>query len=503
MNPDLSIRPKLFDAFRHYSARDLKTDFVAGVTVCSVALPLSMAFATASGVKPELGLLTAIIGGFIVALFSGSPVQIGGPTGAFVIPRQRWQIATVGTQYGMLGWHFPRPGLPSVEIASIPELLRPSFTIALLVAMQALLCAVVTDGMLDHRHDSNKELMAQGVANMTVGLFGCIPVTGAVARSVLNVSSGGRTPVAGMIHSILILALLVVAAPLISHVPLATLSAILVYAAYNMAGWSHFARLFRWPRSDSAVFLITLGLTVFANLTIAVEVGVVLSALLLMNRISETTQITAVDERTETEGSQHSLVGREIPNGVLIYRVFGAFFFGAVDKLNSELKRAKREPDALILRVRKVLAIDATSLQALEDLNRRLRAKGKHLVLSAPHTQPLATMEGSGFIDRLGRENVCPHIEAALDRAREVLGLPPAPKTDPLQDERRRIEAARQELHTPEAVLECVVEPAGLAVMQISLAARRFQHGRIQAYIFYVVAGLVALGGLVIMGGGK
>jgi SulP family sulfate permease len=198
------------------------------------------------------------------------------------------------------------------------------------------------------------------------------------------------------------------------------------------------------------VFLATFALTVLTDLTLAVEVGVVLAALLLVKRISETSKITAVDETTETEGSHHSLVGKEIPEGVLVFRVFGAFFFGAVDKLDDELKRVKQEPEILILRVRKVLAMDATGLRALEDLHLKLRAKGKHLILSAPHTQPLAVMENAGFIDRIGRDNVCPHIDAALARAREILGLPPVsvPPDAPeaLRAEKQQLESARREL---------------------------------------------------------
>jgi SulP family sulfate permease len=316
--------------------------------------------------------------------------------------------------------------------------------------MQALLCAVVTDGMLDDRHDSNQELIGQGIANVIAPLFGCIPATGAVARSVVNVRSGARTPVAGMVHSILLLLLLVIAAPLVSHIPLGTLSAVLVVAACRMISWKEFARLARWPLSDSSVFLATFALTVLANLTLAVEVGVVLASLLMVKRISETSRITAVDEATETEGSQHSIIGKEIPDGVLVFRVFGAFFFGVVDKLDDELKRAKQEPEILILRIRKVLAIDATGLQALEDLHAKLRARGKYLILSAPHTQPLSAMIKAGFIDRIGSENVCPHITAALARAREILGLPPQMDRlevhEALHAEKRELETARRHL---------------------------------------------------------
>lgn len=580
----ISFRPRFLDVIKDYSWDRLRADALAGVNIMVIAFPLSIAFAIASGVKPEQGLFTAIIGGGLIALLGGSRVQIGGPTGAFVIitysivhdhglnglllctimagamlclmgfarlgtiirfipypvsraftkgiaililssqiknffglnveklpvdfvgklkllalhldavhwptavlasssvlliglwparlsrhvpgamvglvagtaavtllgAHELWGIATIGSEFGAFSSTLPALQVPLTDWATARALVQPAFTIALLVAMQALLCAVVTDGILDEKHDSNQELVGQGVANMVGPLFGCIPVTGAVARSVANVRAGGRTPVAALVHSLLLLAMLLAAAPLVGHIPLATLSAVLVVAAYRMVSWKQFFRLKNWPFSDSSVFLATFALTVLTNLTLAVEVGVVLAALLMVKRISETSKITAVDEATETEGSHHSLVGKVVPEGVLIFRVFGAFFFGVVDKLDDELKRAKQEPEILILRVRKVLAMDATGLQALEDLHVKLRAKGKHLILSGPHTQPLFVMEKAGFVDRIGRENVCPHIDAALARAREILGLPPSavasdgPQT--LRVEKQQLESARREL---------------------------------------------------------
>ncbi len=579
-------REALLGRFRGLNKDQAIRDLLAGLNVATVALPLSMAFAIASGVSPERGLYTAIIGGALIAALGGSRVQIGGPTGAFVIitysvlgaygpggllvctmlagamlvvmglarlgaiirfipypvsraftkgiaililssqikyffgleatmpvgfvgklfllfqslgaihwpscvlgvasvaliglwPKrfarfvpgsmvglvvmtllavlagapEHWGVATIGSQFPDFSGGMPPFAFPTVEWTQLDGLLQPAFTIAMLVAMQALLCAVVTDGVLDDRHDSNQELVAQGVANIVGPLFNCIPATGAVARSVVNVRSGARTPLAGIAHSALLLLTMVAAAPLLRHVPLATLSAVLVVAAYRMVSWKQFLRLHRWPLSDSSVFLATLALTVLTNLTLAVEVGVVLACLLMLKRIAENSKITAVDETNETEGSHHSLVGREIPKGVLVFRVFGAFFFGVVDKLDDELKRAKMEPDVLIIRMRKVLAIDATGLQALQDLHHKLRAKGKRLVLSAPHTQPLAVMENAGFIDEVGRENVCPHIAAALERARAILGLPPSgelagaeERQQRITNEKQRIEAARTEI---------------------------------------------------------
>ena len=280
---------------------------------------------------------------------------------------------------------------------NIQHLFQPAMTIALLAAIESLLCAVVADGMVDDRHDSNQELMAQGLANIVSPLFGGIAATGAIARTATNVKSGARTPVAGIIHAVTLLIIILVAAPLAKFIPLATLSAVLVNVALNMGEWHNFTRLPKWPVCDAAVFLTAFGLTVVVDLTVAVEIGMVLAAVLFIKRSSETTQITAVDESTETEGSQHSLVGKEIPKGVMIYRMFGSFFFGAADKLESALKREKAEPEVLILRMRKVLAMDATGLNALEDLYEKLHRKGKHLVLSAPHTNPLMVMDKAGF----------------------------------------------------------------------------------------------------------
>lgn len=579
MNLNIPFRPRLFETLKAgYSRKDLMPDLVAGVTVGIVALPLAMAFAIASGVKPEAGIFTAVIAGLIVSGLGGTRIAIGGPTGAFIVilcgigakygfdnllictmlaggllltmgltrmgtmikyipfpvtmgftsgiavlifstqikdflgmqvdkvpsdfipkmlflgrhlaaaqwptvllasaslavilfwPKQ-WQrrvpgsiaalvlstaavallhlpVETIGTRFGGIPEGLPRPHIPVMAWDNVQHLFQPAVTIALLAAIESLLCAVVSDGMVDDRHDANQELMAQGLANIVSPLFGGIAATGAIARTVTNIKSGGRTPVAGIVHALTLLAILLVAAPLAKFVPLAALSAVLVNVAFHMGEWHNFARLRKWPVCDTAVFLSAFALTVIVDLTVAVEIGMVLAAVLFIKRSSENMQIMAVDESTETEGSHHSLVGKEVPKGVMVYRMMGAFFFGAVDKLESVLKREKQEPEVLILRMRKVIAMDATGLNALEDLYGKLRRKGKHLVLSAPHTNPLMVMQKAGFIERLGRENVCPHIDAALARAREILGLPPAPATDPLQNEKQKLEAVRMELAT-------------------------------------------------------
>ena len=377
--------------------------------------------------------------GSIVALVLGTAL-----VAIFQVPAET--IQTIGSKFGGIPQALPSPQIPALSWENIRHLFQPATTIALLAAIESLLCAVVADGRVDDRHDSNQELMAQGLANIASPLFGGIAATGAIARTATNVKCGARTPIAGMIHAITLLLIILAAAPLAKFIPLATLSAVLVNVALNMGEWHNFSRLPKWPRSDAAVFLTAFGLTVIIDLTVAVEIGMVLAAVLFIKRVSETTQITAVDETTETEGSQHSLVGREIPKGVMIYRIFGSFFFGAADKLESALKRLKEEPEVLILRMRKVLAMDATGLNALEDLYERLHRRGKHLIISGPHTQPLFMMGKAGFLDRIGMENVCANIELSLARSREILGLPPEPPSDPLHQEKEKLEAVRQQL---------------------------------------------------------
>ncbi|HWQ90752.1 MAG TPA: sulfate permease, partial [Clostridia bacterium] len=374
--------------------------------------------------------------GSIVALVLGTLVVV-----LFHLP-----VETIGSKFGGIPQGLPSATIPTLSWENMRHLFAPATTIALLAAIESLLCAVVADGMMDDRHDSNQELMAQGLANIVAPLFGGIAATSAIARTATNIKCGARTPVAGVVHALTLLMIILLAAPLAKFIPLAALSAVLVNVALNMGEWHNFRRLTKWPRSDAAVFLTAFGLTVIVDLTVAVEIGMVLAAILFIKRVSETTQITAVDQASETEGSQHSLVGKQIPPGVMIYRIFGSFFFGAADKLESSLQRLKQEPDVLILRMRKVLAMDATGLNALEDLHDRLRKRGKHIILSAPHTQPLFMMDKAGFLERLGRENVCANIDLALARSRELLGLPPVAVTDPLMEEKQKLQTARKEI---------------------------------------------------------
>lgn len=351
--------------------------------------------------------------GSIVALLAGT----------LVVALCHISVETIGTRFGGIptGVDLLKIHFPVLSWEKIQHLFAPAFTIALLAAIESLLSAVVADGMIDDRHDSNQELMAQGIANIVSPLFGGIPATGAIARTATNVRSGGRSPVAGIVHALTLLVIISVAAPLAKFIPLAVLSAVLVVVAFNMGEWHQFKRLNKWPRSDSAVFLVVFALTVLADLRTAVEIGMILAAGLFVHRISQSMQITSIDESTENEGIHNSIAGKQIPKGVLVYRVFGAFLFGAADKLETALKRAHQEPEILILKMQNVLAMDATGLNALEDIYEKLHKNGRHLVLSGPHTQPLLTMQKDGFIDELGEENVCPHLDSALERAREIL----------------------------------------------------------------------------------
>jgi SulP family sulfate permease len=328
-------------------------------------------------------------------------------------------LETIGTRFGGIPNNIPMPHIPAVDWSTVRDLLVPSFTIAFLAGIESLLSAVVADGMIDDRHDSNQELMAQGIANIASGIFGGIPATGAIARTATNIRSGGRTPVAGIIHSFVLLLIVLIAAPLAKNIPLATLSAVLIFVAYNMGEWHQFKRLTKWPKSDALVFMTAFLLTVLIDLTVAVGVGMVLASMLLIRRISETTRITSEEEFTDPESEKLPL--QDVPNEVQVFRLFGAFTFGAADKLETCLKRARQEPEVLILRMRQVLAMDSTGLNALEDLYEKLRKKGKHLILSGPHSQPLFMMKRADFVDRIGIENVCATVEDSLERAKILL----------------------------------------------------------------------------------
>ncbi len=545
------FHPKLFDTLRGYNRQLFIADLTAGMAVGIVALPLAIAFAIASGVKPEAGLFTAIIAGFIISAFGGSRVQIGGPTGAFIvivygilmqyglanllictimagfmllamgffklgslirfIPRplvlgftngiavlialsevkdflglktealpaefshkiavlyhalptldlttialavfsmllillypKSWAqrlpspivalvlgtlavalfklpVETIGTKFGGIPEGLPEFAMPELTFATLRSLMSPALTIALLGAIESLLSATVADGMIDDKHDPNQELIAQGIANIVTPFFGGIPATGAIARTATNVRSGGVSPIAGMVHAVTLLVIVLVAAPLAKNIPLATLAAILMVVAFNMGEWEAFRTLKKYPKSDSAVLLLAFILTVVFDLTVAVEVGMVLAVLSFIRRITELTHVSVAEESPHIDDGEATLMRKAVPPGVMIYRVYGALFFGAADKLETILEQLHTSPDVLILKMDEVITMDASALHALETLHRKLKKHGKYLVLSGPHTQPYFLMHQGGFFDEIGRANLAVNLDDALERARELL----------------------------------------------------------------------------------
>ncbi|HEX6925666.1 MAG TPA: sulfate permease [Longimicrobiaceae bacterium] len=552
--------PKSFTALRSYNRQQLVADTTAGIIVGVVALPLAIAFAIASGVTPDRGLYTAIIAGFLISLLGGSRVQIGGPTGAFVVivygiiqqhgidgllvatmmagvmlialgvaglgaaikfipypvvtgftsgialiifssqikdllglqmgevPAEffeKWQayaahihtvhwptvgvaalalaiillwprvsrkvpapfvalivttalvrllgieVETIGSRFGSISASLPRPSVPDIELATIGTLVGPAVTIALLAAIESLLSAVVADGMIGGKHRSNMELVAQGVANIASPLFGGIPATGAIARTATNINNGGRTPVAGMVHAVVLLLITLFFGKLAAYIPFATLGAILVVVSYHMSEWRSFRAEFRAPRSDLLVLLTTFVLTVAVDLTVAIQVGMVLAAFLFMRRMAEVTNIQAVSREFQEERGDPYLTDidaarrRAIPPEVQVYEINGPFFFGAAETFKERVSPVKGRPGALIIRMRNVPAVDSTGLHALAELVKRSRREGVRVILSDVHAQPLVAIGRSHLLDELGEENIFGNLDDALNTARAHLGLPP------------------------------------------------------------------------------
>ena len=559
-----AFRPRLLDCLKGYDRRAFAADVGAGITVGIIALPLAMAFAIASGLKPEAGLFTAIIAGFLISALGGSRVQIGGPAGAYIVivygivqqyglgnllvstamagvllfvmgltrigsliryipiaivigftngiavlialsqvkdllglrienmpadffgatralsgaidtfsattlalgiaslaliavwpavarlapsllPRVaapgrlglvtrlpstlvvlivataavvalELRVETIGSRFGGIPAGLPPIALPDLSWDTARNLIGPAVTIALLGAIESLLCARVADGMIDDRHDPNQELMAQGVANFVVPFFGGMPATGTIARTSANARSGARTPVAGMVHAVALLGIMLLAAPLAAHVPLATLAAILLFVAWNMGEWSEFARLRQFSLQYRTVMLSTFLLTVVVDLTVAVQIGLVLAALFFIHRISALTTIEPVADRAP-DGTP------AVPEGAAAYRIFGSLFFGVVGKLEAltEPVPGREPPRVLVLDLHRVINLDSTCLDMLEVISRGLRKRGATLVLCGANEHPLSLMRRSGFLEDLGTENLRPDLAAGLARARELV----------------------------------------------------------------------------------
>ena len=549
------FKPKLFSLYKTFTREQIIKDITAGIVVAIIALPLSIALAIASGTTPEKGLHTAIIAGFLISFLGGSRVQIGGPTGAFVIivfniiqkhgfdgllistimagifliifgflklgtfirlipypittgftsgiavvifttqvkdflglsidkmPSgfiAMWQIfisnigainyhaliiaiislivilfwprittkipgsliaiigaslavymlnipvETIGSRFGEISSSLPSPSLPVVTLERIEQLLMPSITIALLAGIESLLSAVVSDGMIGGTHRPNAELIAQGVANIASGIFGGIPATGAIARTAANVNNGGRTPIAGMTHAIVLLIMLIALMPLARFIPMCALAAILVFVAYNMSEWHAFKALLKAPKSDVTVLLITFFLTVFLDLVVAIEIGMIFAALLFMKRMADVTseRFTYTQDKVRDDDTElkYYLERKNIklPKGIGIYEINGPFFFGVADKFLENALQYRRPVPVLIIRMRHVPAMDASGLHALRRLHTKCKEVGTRMVLSGVNEQPMKTITKAGFVDIIGAENVCTNFEAAVKRAIDI-----------------------------------------------------------------------------------
>lgn len=546
--------PKLYTALREYDRRQLVPDLTAGVIVGIVALPLSIAFAIASGVTPRAGLYTAIVAGFLISALGGSRVQIGGPTGAFVVivygivqrygvdgltvatilagviligfgiarlgaaiefipfpvvtgftsgiaviifsgqikdllglrmgavpadfvgkwaayarhaasvtphaaavsgaalailllwprvshripapfvalvattalvPLLGLRVETIGSRFGEISGALPHPHVPRVTWAELRGLIAPAFTIALLAAIESLLSAVVADGMIGGKHRSNMELVAQGVANVVAPVFGGIPATGAIARTATNIRAGGRTPVAGIAHAATLLLVTLFFGRWAAYIPMATLAAILVIVAYHMSEWRTFASELRAPRSDVAVLLATFVLTVLVDLTVAIQVGMVLAAFLFMRRMAEVTNVGSIT-RELMDRDERGPRGDTVSRGVEVYEIDGPFFFGAAGKFSETMAAVETRAPVLIVLMERVNTIDSTGLRALRAVVKRARKEGTRVILAGVHAQPLAALARGGLLDMLGGDNLCGTLAEALEAARAHLS-PPAP----------------------------------------------------------------------------
>ncbi len=381
--------------FSHVSSTDPRTALVGG---SSLAIILLWPF------------VTRRVPGSIIALLAGTVAVL-----VFQLP-----VDTIGSKFGGIPTGFPAFHVPTFRADLILPLFPSALTVALLAAVESLLSAVVADGMSGDRHSSNVELMAQGVANLVTPLFGGIPATGAIARTATNIRSGAKTPIAGIVHAFTLAAILLAAAPLAKFIPLATLAAVLFVVAYNMGEWHEIGTILKLARADIAVWATTFALTVLADLTVAVEVGMALAALLYIYRVSQTTTVATVTPDYIESGRAHILQDKVVPPYVTILRIHGPFLFGTTGKLAEETEDLKAFGAVVILRVRNMTAIDATGLHALEVFSDRLQKTGRTLLICGAREQPARMLKQAEFVGHVGRENILPHVEAALIRARDV-----------------------------------------------------------------------------------
>lgn len=553
----LDFKPQLFTSLRNYNSKTFMSDLLAGVLVGIVALPLAIAFGIASGVTPEKGIITAIVAGFIISLLGGSKVQIGGPTGAFIIiiygiiqqygiegltiatlmagaflvlfgvlrlgtiikyipypivvgftsgiavtifttqikdlfgltidnvPSdfiEKWgayithfgtidtwsafvgvlsvaiiavmprinkkipgsliaiiimtvaalllknyagvtSIETIGDRFSVSN-AIPDAHVPAMTWETIKGLVAPALTIAVLGAIESLLSATVADGVIGDHHNSNTELIAQGVANLASPLFGGIPATGAIARTMTNINNGGKTPIAGIIHAVVLLLIFLFFMPLAQYIPMACLAGVLVVVSYGMSGWRSFLTLMKNPKSDVTVLLITFFLTIIFDLTVAIEVGLIIACLLFMKRMSETTDVKVVMDEISEESdiSSGNLEHLTIPKGVEVYEINGPYFFGAGNRFEEIMASFGDRPKVRIIRMRKVPFVDSTGIHNLTNLCTMSKNEGIEVVLSGVSEKVHSQLNKARFYDLLGERNICSHIDIALQRAREIVG---------------------------------------------------------------------------------
>jgi SulP family sulfate permease len=381
----------------------------------SLSWPATLMASSALGGMLVMRRWLPAVPGSVLALFIGTAV-----VWTFGLP-----LETIETRFGGIPRGWPTFALPRFRADLILPLLSPTLTVAMLGAIESLLSAVVADRMSGDRHNPNVELVAQGFANVMSPLVGGLPATGAIARTATNIRSGARTPVAGMVHALTLLMVLLVAAPLANHIPLCVLAAILMVVAYSMGEWSEIPDILKLSRGDITVWVITFALTVFADLTVAVEAGMILGALLYIRKVTFTTTVSRVTPEYVAGGVVHSLQSNPIPDGVAVYRIHGPFLFGAADKLSLIEAGVAELPPVVVLRLRNMTAIDATGLHALEHLADILHASGRHLVLCGMRDQPAQLMEQAEFHRHIGDANIQPHLAAGLARAREILVAAP------------------------------------------------------------------------------
>jgi SulP family sulfate permease len=329
-------------------------------------------------------------------------------------------VETIGSRFGGIPSGLPHIALPRFRADLIVGLLGPAFTVAMLGAIESLMSAVVSDRMSNDRHNSNVELIGQGVANIVSPLFGGLPATGAIARTATNIRAGAQSPIAGMIHALTLLCVLLFAAPLASYIPMAALAGILMIVSYNMGEWREIPQLLRFTKTDISVWLVTFGLTVFADLTVAVEAGMILAALLFIGRVANTTTVTQVTDEYVKDGHVHILQDKNIPYYATIFRIHGPFLFGATEKINAVTEKMHELPPIVIIRLRNMTALDATGMYALEEVARKLHASGRTLILCGARQQPAKLIQQAEFEEVVGRENICEHVQAALRRAEDV-----------------------------------------------------------------------------------